>query len=94
MIFGKKFVADMIDGAPPDAQLRKTYHHDGYHNYGRIEPKTCSTKKACKDYACGKVAGRHREVAAQDAKDVTQIGSFRQRSQNKKRVNLAANLEE
>jgi len=84
MVFGQDLIADMVNGTAADSKLREPDHHDRNDNDGRIETKPCCTKQPGKDDPYRKVAERHHQVAAQDAEDVAQVGSFRQSSGNKK----------
>ena len=84
MVLGQQFVADMVDGASPDSQLRKPDHHDRNHDDGGIETKPGCPEPARKDHADGQVAQGYGQIAPKQAEDVTQIGSFGQMSGNKK----------
>ena len=84
MVFGQKFIADMVNCTAADAQLRKADHHDRNNDDGRIKTKPCCPKPACEDNADGQVAECHRQVAAKEAEDIAQVASFCQWPENKK----------
>ncbi len=88
VILRDEFVPDVVDGAPPDAELGEADHHHRDDDDGGIKPVSRSPQHPGEDHPGQQVAGRYRDVAAEDAEDVLKIAATGQNTWNEKTVNF------